>query len=325
MRISYGNRRAFTLIELLVVIAIIAILIGLLLPAVQKVREAAARMSCSNNLKQIGLAVMNFEGAYQFFPAGVNLPVSTQSGALYPTNALVTKGIYGPGPFPTQFGSWLEYILPFMEQNNVYTNINFSVREYGNCLGPTSIGATVIKSYICPSDQIQSPYTSTYVSGGNTYYFGLNSYLGNGGTVSWYYTSGTNDGVFYINSKTTIASITDGTSNTFMAGERYHYDPAYTAIATLGGWAWANVDAGEDYLGSTYVPLNYLLAAGTKTGYPNYPEDGRVAAFGSGHTQGANFAFCDGSVKFVNNASVSNLALYEALSTRKGGEVATLP
>jgi prepilin-type processing-associated H-X9-DG protein len=137
--------------------------------------------------------------------------------------------------------------------------------------------------------------------------------------------SATNDGIFYINSQTKILGITDGTSNTFMAGERYHRDPAYTAISTLGGWAWANYDAGQDYLGSTYMPLNYVLAAGTQTGSPNYPEDGRVAAFGSGHTQGANFTFCDGSVRFVTNASVSNLALYEALSTRAGGEVVTLP
>jgi len=141
MRISSKNRRAFTLIELLVVIAIIAILIGLLLPAVQKVREAAARMSCSNNLKQIGLSVMNFESAYGFFPAGVNLPVSTASGAISPTNALITSGKIGTAPFPTQFGSWLEFILPFMEQGNIYNGLNLSLREYGNCNGPTSIGA----------------------------------------------------------------------------------------------------------------------------------------------------------------------------------------
>jgi prepilin-type processing-associated H-X9-DG protein len=153
----------------------------------------------------------------------------------------------------------------------------------------------------------------------------MNSYMGNNGTVSWYVSSATNDGVFYINSRTNILDISDGTSNTFMAGERLHYDPAYTAIATLGGWAWSNYDAGQDYLGSTYVPLNYELAAGTTTGYPNYPEDGRVAAFGSGHIEGANFAFCDGSVKFISNSSVSNLALYEALSTRRGGEVVSLP
>jgi prepilin-type N-terminal cleavage/methylation domain-containing protein/prepilin-type processing-associated H-X9-DG protein len=325
MRISYPYRRAFTLIELLVVIAIIAILIGLLLPAVQKVREAAARTQCTNNLKQIGLAVMNFEGSYGFFPAGVNLPVSTASGAISPTNALETSGTIGTAPFPTQFGSWLEYILPYMEQNGVYNGLNLSVREYGNCNGPNSAGATIIKSYLCPSDLIPPPFISTYTSSGTVYYFGMNSYIGNGGTCSWYVTSTTNDGVFYLNSSTKISGILDGTSNTFMAGERNHFDPAYTAMNTLGGWAWANYDAGEDCLGSTYVPLNYLLAAGTKTGSPSYPEDERVPAFGSNHTQGANFTMCDGSVKFVTNASVTNQALYVALSTRKGGEVAELP
>jgi prepilin-type processing-associated H-X9-DG protein len=150
----------------------------------------------------------------------------------------------------------------------------------------------------------------------------MNSYGGNGGTRSWYISSMTTDGVFWINSNVRLGDITeaDGTAYTFMFGERYHRDPVYPAIETLGGWAWANFNAPEDYLLSTCVPVNYMLAPGTVTGPPNYPEDDRVACFGSGHPSGANFSFCDGSVRFVTLTDNSQLALYQALSTRAGGE-----
>jgi prepilin-type N-terminal cleavage/methylation domain-containing protein/prepilin-type processing-associated H-X9-DG protein len=336
MRLVRQNPRGFTLIELLVVIAIIAILIGLLLPAVQKVREAAARMSCSNNLKQVGLAVMNFEGSYGYFPPGVNVPIGTASGMLFPTNILETRTnlpTVSQPPFPNQFGSWLEYILPYIEQDNLQKQLNLTQNQYANCNGPTSVGAQIVKIYVCPSDYLPNPVT-TFVTGGVTYYFGMNSYLGNGGTYSYYYGDNTYsvDGVFYMNSKTTIGGITDGTSNTFMAGERYHNDPVFNSanlgvgkgIDSLGGWAWANFAAVQDCTGSTRVALNYRVPVGSSP--TNFAvTDPRVAAFGSGHTNGANFVYCDGSVRFMSNGDGSNLVNYQALSTRAGGEVAILP
>jgi prepilin-type N-terminal cleavage/methylation domain-containing protein/prepilin-type processing-associated H-X9-DG protein len=314
------SRSAFTLIELLVVIAIISVLIGMLLPAVQKVREAANRSQCSNNLHQIGLAVHHFEGDYKFLPPGVNVPIGNQTGMIFPTNVLVTSGKVGQPPFPGQYGSWLEYILPYVEQDTLMKNLNLNQREYANTLGPNSVGAQIVKIYICPSDRLQDN-VSTYMTGGNTYYFGMNSYLGNGGTSSWYVDATyAVDGVFYLNSKVSLLGITDGTGNTFLAGERFHYDPVYTNISTLGGWAWSNYLAVQDCIGSTRTPLNYQIPLGTPNTFAN--TDPRVSAFGSGHTNGANFLMCDGSVRFVSTGGTGALANYQALSTRAGNEVA---
>jgi len=326
---SRSSSSGFTLIELLVVIAIIATLIGLLLPAVQKVREAASRAKCGNNMKQCGLAAMNFESTNQFFPSGVNVPIGTGSGMLFPSNILVKNGRVGAAPFPNQFGSWLEYILPYIEQSNIQTKVDFTQREFANCNGPNSIGAQAVKIYICPADRLPDPAVIVY---SGTYYFGMNSYLGNGGTYSYYYGDAAYsvDGVFYLNSKTTIADISDGTANTFMIGERYHWDPVYNSqnlgpgkgIDQIGGWAWSNYAATQDCTGSTRVALNYQLPPGSGTGFAQ--TDPRVSAFGSGHVQGANFVFCDGSVRYFTNSAVSSLPFYQALSTRAGGEVANL-
>jgi prepilin-type N-terminal cleavage/methylation domain-containing protein/prepilin-type processing-associated H-X9-DG protein len=323
MRRPHSHVRGFTLAELLVVIAIIAVLIGLLLPAVQKVREAAARMSCTNNLKQLALACHNYHDSNKGFPPGVNVPIGPASGMIFPSNIVHTSGKIGQPPYPGQFGSWLMYVLSFVEQDNLRKNLNFNVREYGNCNGPDSVGAQVVKIFLCPSDYIPNPVT-TYVTGGVTYYFGMNSYLGNGGTRSFFVDFNYSvDGIFHLNSRTTIGNITDGTSNTFLIGERYHRDPAFTKIETIGGWAWSNYLAVQDCTGSTRVPVNFALAPGTSPTFFN--TDPRICAFGSGHPSGANFAFCDGSVRFATLTSTGDLPTLQALSTRDGNEIVAIP
>src|SRR5262249_51448518 len=150
-------RRGFTLIELLVVIAIIAILIGLLVPAVQKVREAAARMQCANNLHQVAIAAHNHHDTYQRFPAGINVPIGTANGMVFPSNALYKNGTIPDPPMPGFFISWCEALLPFIEQQNLQTNLNLNQNQYANCNGPTSTGAQIVKIYLCPSDPLTSP------------------------------------------------------------------------------------------------------------------------------------------------------------------------
>jgi prepilin-type N-terminal cleavage/methylation domain-containing protein/prepilin-type processing-associated H-X9-DG protein len=310
------RRRGFTLIELLVVIAIIAILIALLVPAVQKVRAAAARAQCLNNLKQIGLAGHNYHDTFKRFPPGVNQPFIYNG-----------KGwSSGPPVIPGQYMSLFEALLPFVEQDPVYKALDFTKNQYANCGSQTAPGAAVIQTFICPSDLLSQDFQSTYTTGGKTYYFGANSYGGNAGVRSFYSDSMTRDGIFYINSKVRFADITDGSSNTFLFGERFHYDPTFDKLYPNGpiqqktGWAWSNTLPGFDYLFGAAQPINWLIPP-TVTSDPGFVyEDDRMSTFGSGHTGGANFCFADGSVRFLSETA--NLAtVVQPMCTRQGNEV----
>jgi prepilin-type processing-associated H-X9-DG protein len=298
----------------LVVIAIIAVLIGLLLPAVQKVREAANRMQCANNLKQIGLALHHHHDATGQFPTGARLPVDVGGRPALGTNL------------------WVELLL-YIEQDNLHRKWDYNDNRNNVLGGRNATQAQVIKVLLCPSDPLPEPVsedTAGTVLWSRGFY-GLSSYGGNAGLRSVHSSRMTRDGIFWIDSGVRLADITDGTSNTFLFGERSHRDaefdrrwpvvwPGAGDMAGRGKWGFvAHAGVMGNVTLSTPVPINYRV-----------PPDGdfsaledRVCAFGSGHPGGANFAFADGSVRFLSESTP--LATLRALSTRAGDEVVTPP
>ncbi len=312
--LSSKTRRGFTLIELLVVIAIIAVLIALLVPAVQKVRAAANRMSCQNNLKQIALAAHHHHDATGKFPAGARFPVDVGGRPTLGTTL------------------WVE-LLPFFEQDNLYKKWDYYDNRNNVAGGRNATQAQVIQLLLCPSDPLPEPVfqtTPVLVGHWSSGFYGLSTYGGNHGKRSVATASSpmTQDGIFFIDSSVRLADITDGTSTTFLFGERYHRDPEFDrrrpvvwpgTSSPLWGWSrWGNVlspGANASVTLSAPVPINYRVPPG---GDLSTLQD-RVCAFGSGHPGGANFAFADGSVRFVSDSIP--LPTLQALSTRAGGEV----
>jgi prepilin-type N-terminal cleavage/methylation domain-containing protein/prepilin-type processing-associated H-X9-DG protein len=327
--------RAFTLIELLVVIAIIAVLVGLLLPAVQKVREAASRMSCQNNLKQIALAAHNYHDANGRLPSGYQ-----PDPALGLTPLPNWGGVGTPGFLTTPWGDKARNdnvfvsLLSYIEQDNITKLWTFTPAGGQNNGGtmandPAHPSTFIIKTYLCPS---QTPVSTFPLETIAPQVWARTSYLANSGTRGYAFdmfdSSGKplpplEDGVFFGNSKVRLTDITDGTSNTLLFGERNYREPALNGLCNqdLYDWgAWGACtgviwDMG-DTTGSSWVPIN-TLCIGT------IQYDQRLNAFGSEHTGGANFAFADGSVHFLSDGT--SLITLQQLSTRAGGEVVTLP
>jgi prepilin-type N-terminal cleavage/methylation domain-containing protein/prepilin-type processing-associated H-X9-DG protein len=310
--------RGFTLIELLVVIAIIAILIGLLIPAVQKARETMQRLHCQSNLHQLGVALTNYHTTNQHFPAGLLVPIlgdTTLPAPQFPSGGIQRSSCprcQAP-PGNNEYGSWLTAILPYVEQGNLFAQIqpNINQREYTYSGSPTSPGSTPVPTYMCPTDYI--PKTTIQYSG--TYYFGVNSYFANAGTKAWPVANASLNGVMYYNSSVRILDISDGTSNTLLVGERYSKDPivADSNLSDWRGWAWTNYNSGGDHLGDTSWPINTPASVMGST-------DDRKCNFGSGHPGGTNFLLCDGSVQFFSNSSpAAGLVNYQRLSVPNDG------
>ena len=298
---AHPPRTAFTLIELLVVIAIIGILIGLLLPAVQKVRESAARISCTNNLKQIGLALHEYHDANQGFPAGY-----------------VASGPYVNGATDTTPGwGWGAMILPYAEQGNLYNQFNLSQPVQNS---PAI--QTPVKMFVCPSDVVPpGAFAVTDANGNPICMTAPSSYAACcGGGVST--TAATGNGVFYRNSHTRLTDIADGTSSTILVEERCFAHVQGTWVgAVSGGYCnqgQYNPAAVPGKLGQGAADL-VLIHAGTN----NNPTGRNLDDASSMHGVGSNFLFADGSVHFIRNApsGSADSTTLQMMGTIAGGEV----
>jgi len=310
---SQSSRPGFTLIELLVVIAIIAVLIGLLLPAVQSAREAARRSQCVNNLKQIGLAIHNYQSSVGSFPPGYASLWHKDGG-----DEGTAEDDIGQG------WGWGSMILPQLEQTAVFNAINFSL----TLTYPQNTTAQTIRfnSYLCPSDFPKTLVPVRDENNQNTIYtVASGNYVGMYGIGEVGEAPGRGTGLFYRNSRLDFGDIRDGSSQTIMAGER-SFNLSYVTWTgrAIGGWLHktSSFEGGTDkYAVDPEESYTMILGpVGTEHGprTPNHPQ-AHVEDYASRHPGGVNFLFADGSVKFIKESIAPTT--YQALSTRQGGEV----
>jgi prepilin-type N-terminal cleavage/methylation domain-containing protein/prepilin-type processing-associated H-X9-DG protein len=291
---KYFTWRAFTLLELLVVLAIVGVLMGLLAAAVQSARQAAARLACANNLRQIGLAFHNYHGTHHRLPPAITHPVDLDSA-------------WGPVPDRYRLLAWGGRLLPYLEQEAIWREIADAYAT-GPSPGALHLGhyeGRQLTVFCCPSDP---PLTLGLV---RPEYVENSNYLGVAGRSST-----RNDGTLYLNSAITFNAITDGTSNTLLVGERPINE------RTRGGrWhgGWGSWSTGDSSLGVRETQTHFDTCP--ESPYP-YRRSTKAEAcsfwhFWSFHPHGAQFLYADGSVHFIHYAAEETLP---ALATRAAGD-----
>lgn len=321
-------RKAFTLIELLVVMAIIALLIALLLPAVQSAREAARRFQCTNNLKQMGLALHNYESAISSFPSGLISTLVNPSWKMAAGNCNDAPHELGPG------WSFFALMFPYLEQQTLSNALNFSLPIADPSNSNQTVRENRVSLYVCPSDAGPSKVTmydcGNPPSAGDTpapmlSNLAQSSYVGvlgggnknNPDPLCGCYEWQPFNGVFHRNSRILIADITDGTSNTAGIGER---DNGFVTSSWVGVLSDAEVIYNPDNgLGcQNWRPAITAVVVHSRQ-YTVNAKNASPAAFHTAHPGGGNFLFMDGSVRFIKDSV--NLDTMRALCTRNYGEV----
>jgi prepilin-type N-terminal cleavage/methylation domain-containing protein/prepilin-type processing-associated H-X9-DG protein len=298
--------RGFTLIELLVVIAIIAVLIGLLLPAVQAAREAARRMHCSNNMKQLGLAFHNYHSTHDAFPPGYISSTQTSE-----SNSPET----GPG------WGWGTMSLQALEQPALYNAANFSLAIVDP--GSITVRSIRLNAFLCPSSVGEGPVILKDAAGVVLVTdLAAGNYVASAGQLEVEEFPSSNNGVFYRNSRVGVRDVTDGTSSTLMVGERSRNLADATWVGVIPS---ARVCTKPEWRVQECETANVMVLGHTGPSpdqrwvdVPNYKGAG-ADDFWSLHPGGCNFLFCDGSVRFVKESI--NPKVFSYLSTRAGGEV----
>lgn len=331
----------FTLVELLVVIAIIGVLIGLLLPAVQAARESARRAACTNNLKQIGLAMHTHLDAKGKFPNGIVVANTTGPIAFSPTTSSYPyctelNGMRTVGKMP----AWGALVLPYMEQQDMYENLDFTgTNSNGTITVAGKNGSTAISdplsTYSCPSDQLPRQRKNNATLLGS---MGPSNYVGNFGRGIQIRGQNTGipdaNGVLFVNSAIATKDITDGMSKTFLVGEIStdqktwgYFQTGSTYLDGQGAGVWPGIpgELKNDGMVLRDVdpshPLNSTLpqASIESANGGGGDHDG----FGSRHRGGAGFVFCDGAVRFISEtiqSASSPLGTYQRLGDRADGQ-----